>query len=306
MTTAKGVLQELDALRAILAKPIVFTEGSPIHAPLLGDDRLGRAIEAAEEEVDAAASRTHEVQRSMLRRKEQEVYELQRLVAAKEHTIESMRDQAVALRQGYEQKLAAAESSACRSESEVGKLRAEVLALRAERDELERRLSDSDAAASRLESEAAAQAQALGASLQAQGRELAQAQSAAQRERRDKELVQLEVQELKRELDAADAEGRAARAQAASTAGQCHAESEARRDLEVALDEARAQMAFLKEAKELEVGELRRRLRAERGVRKACERWLRAELRSREEMEALLLAVRDTAFGRPPRRDDEV
>jgi hypothetical protein len=32
---------------------------------------------------------------------------------------------------------------------------------------------------------------------------------------------------------------------------------------------------------ELEVGELRRRLRAERGVRKACERWLRAELRSR-------------------------
>jgi hypothetical protein len=43
MTTAKGVLQELDALRAILAKPIVFTEGSPIHAPLLGDgdERIG-------------------------------------------------------------------------------------------------------------------------------------------------------------------------------------------------------------------------------------------------------------------------
>jgi hypothetical protein len=51
-----------------------------------------------------------------------QVYELQRLVAAKEHTIESMRDQAVALRQGYEQKLAAAESSACRSESEVSSL----------------------------------------------------------------------------------------------------------------------------------------------------------------------------------------
>jgi len=91
------------------------------------------------------------------------------------------------------------------------------------------------------------------------------------------------------------------------------------------------------------VAELRRRLKAERGVRKACERWLRAELRTRvccgccgcifggggrgayeveglkkptehanrarnaiqphakqqEEMEALLLAIRDTAFGRP-------
>jgi hypothetical protein len=54
------------------------------------------------------------------------------------------------------------------------------------------------------------------------------------------------------------------------------------------------------------VSELRRRLKAERGVRKACERWLRAELRTREEMEALLLAIRDTAFGRPAGgRDDE-
>lgn len=32
---------------------------------------------------------------------------------------------------------------------------------------------------------------------------------------------------------------------------------------------------------DLEIAELRRRLRAERGVRKACERWLRAELRTR-------------------------
>jgi hypothetical protein len=46
------------------------------------------------------------------------------------------------------------------------------------------------------------------------------------------------------------------------------------------------------------VSELQRRLKAERGVRKACERWLKAELRSREEMEGLLVAVRDIATGR--------
>lgn len=43
----------------------------------------------------------------------------------------------------------------------------------------------------------------------------------------------------------------------------------------------------------VEVSELTRRLRAEHDVRKACERWLRSELRSREEVEALVLAARD-------------
>lgn len=32
---------------------------------------------------------------------------------------------------------------------------------------------------------------------------------------------------------------------------------------------------------DIEIGELRRRLKAEHGVRKACERWLKSELKSR-------------------------
>ncbi len=34
-------------------------------------------------------------------------------------------------------------------------------------------------------------------------------------------------------------------------------------------------------SQDIEIAELQRRLRAERGVRKACEKWLKAELRSR-------------------------
>ncbi|KAI8469691.1 MAG: hypothetical protein J3K34DRAFT_521949 [Monoraphidium minutum] len=359
MTTAKGVLQELDELRAILAKPMAFAEvGSPARstelaaqrrplleqqhrswsssrAPGAGElwrrpapgDRLGRAMEAAEDEVDAAAGRAQEVHRSMMWRKEQEVAELQRALTSKERAAQAAQDQAAALRRGYEQRLAAAESAATRGESEAGQLRAEVLALRAERDDLQQRVRDADAAAAALESEAASAAEAMGARLQSQGRELAAAAAAAQRERRDKELLQLEARELRRELEAAEAEARAAHAEAASMANRAQAEAEARRGAEAELDEARAQASFLREAKargggrighagraaaprraaavDLEVAELRRRLSAERGVRKACERWLRAELRTREEMEALLLAVRDTAFGRPPRRGDE-
>lgn len=69
---------------------------------------------------------------------------------------------------------------------QAGKLRAELLAAHAERDDMATRLRDADAAAAALEADAAAQAGALGASLQAQGRELAAAAAAAQRGQQDK------------------------------------------------------------------------------------------------------------------------
>jgi len=44
------------------------------------------------------------------------------------------------------------------------------------------------------------------------------------------------------------------------------------------------------------VGVLKDKLRGERKVRAASEKWLRAELRSREDMEALFTTVRDIAL----------
>jgi len=124
-----------------------------------------------------------------MRQKDLELAEMQRLVAAKDRAADALRDQINALRHAYEQKLAAAESGACTKESEASALRAELLAVRAERDTLSQQLQSSDAAAAALEGEAAAQAETLGSRLQAQGRELEQAVAACQRERRDKVWV---------------------------------------------------------------------------------------------------------------------
>lgn len=69
---------------------------------------------------------------------------------------------------------------------QISTLRAELLAMRAERDALQQRLHDSDAAASSLEAEVAAQSEAMTNRLRDVERELAQSIAMHQRGRRDK------------------------------------------------------------------------------------------------------------------------
>lgn len=78
-----------------------------------------------------------------------------------------------------------------------------------------------------------------------------------------------------------------------------------RREVAVVTDELSYSRAEVTKAKQKdgELAEMRRKLRAERSIRKACEKWLRSELRSREEMESLLGAIKDVAAGRVPSRD---
>ena len=52
-------------------------------------------------------------------------------------------------------------------------------------------------------------------------------------------------------------------------------------DLEVPLHKKCLSCMWHDRLQDLEISELRRRLKAERGVRKACEKWLKAELKSR-------------------------
>jgi hypothetical protein len=87
-------------------------------------DRLGRAIEAAEEEMDAALRRTTELHKSQLRQKEVELGEMQRLLQAKEKAIESLRDTLATTKRTYESRLSQAEGDASLRDAEVGGVRA--------------------------------------------------------------------------------------------------------------------------------------------------------------------------------------
>lgn len=82
-------------------------------------DRLGRAIEAAEEEMDAALKRTTEIHRSQLKQKELEILELQRVIGAKERSVDSLRDTLATTKRTYESKLSQAESALGLKDAEV-------------------------------------------------------------------------------------------------------------------------------------------------------------------------------------------
>ncbi|KAF8069690.1 hypothetical protein HT031_001807 [Scenedesmus sp. PABB004] len=256
-----SVLQELEQLRSLLRPG---SGGSPSFSGG-GGGATRRALAAADEEVCAALDRTSEAQRAQLRRKEVEAAELQRSLDAARRDQEALREALRNAKRKGEHEAARLESALGARSAEAAQLHAEVLALRAERDDL------------RARGAAAAE-------------EASQAALAAARERREKELLALEVVELRRELEGLEGELGAASARAQEACG-------ARRELARALDKATA----LHAAKDVEIAELARRLRAEHGVRKACERWLRGELKSRqEEMGELLQAVRGAALRGDP------
>jgi hypothetical protein len=82
-------------------------------------DRLGKAIEAAEEEMEGALRRTTDVHRSQLRQKELELSELQRVLQAKERSIDSLRDTLSTTKRTYETRLSQTESALSIREAEV-------------------------------------------------------------------------------------------------------------------------------------------------------------------------------------------
>jgi hypothetical protein len=82
-------------------------------------DRLGRAIEAAEEEIDAALKRTTDFHRSQLRQRENEAAELQRLLAAKDREASGLKDTMHAAKRSYEQRLSQTEAALMAREQEV-------------------------------------------------------------------------------------------------------------------------------------------------------------------------------------------
>eukprot|EP00877_Chromochloris_zofingiensis_P004453 jgi/Chrzof1/14008/Cz08g20290.t1 len=314
---AKSVLRELDQLRSMLDKPSASSslresysseyssrpEGMKTYSYALNTaeksvDRLGRAIEAAEEEMEAALRRTTDIHKTQLKQKDMEIHELQRVVVAKERALDGLREQLASTKRSYEARLQEVESALNHKDTEISTLHAEVLALRAEREDLELRVQKGASSLTRLELELKDRTADMSSSIKAKADEAAHATAAYHRERKEKELLQIEVSELKRELDGLEDELRAAKREAQHTHDRLQSESALRREAEQQLDKQTAKHNLVKEAKDLEIQELRQRLQSERGVRKACEKWLKAELKSRDDIESLHVVMRDIALGK--------
>ncbi|GIL68191.1 hypothetical protein Vafri_21466 [Volvox africanus] len=116
-------------------------------------DRLGRAIEAAEEEMDAALKRTTEIHRSQLKQKELEILELQRVIGAKERSVDSLRDTLATTKRTYESKLSQAESGLALKDAEIKALAEELRVVRLERESLTMQLERSESARRALEAD---------------------------------------------------------------------------------------------------------------------------------------------------------
>ncbi|KAG2433338.1 hypothetical protein HXX76_008402 [Chlamydomonas incerta] len=266
-------------------------------------DRLGRAIEAAEEEMDAALKRTTDIHRSQLKQKELENLELQRVIGAKERSIDSLRDTLATTKRTYESKLSQAESALALKDAEIKALSEELRVSRLERDSMGLQMERVEASRRALEVDAREREAELGSDVRAKSDEAAKALMALRYEKKEKEDWRLQSEDLRRQLQVMQDELRAQKDETAVTKDRYEAELlETRRRAALEVEDARRRVEGeaedFRRRCEAELEDMRRRLRSEKNLRKACEKWLRSELKSREEMELLLAAVKDAATGR--------
>ncbi|GFR52623.1 hypothetical protein Agub_g15211 [Astrephomene gubernaculifera] len=297
-------LRDLTTPRSGLGVVQSYSSNVALNSAEKSVDRLGRAIEAAEEEMDAAMKRTTEMHRSQLKQKELEILELQRVIGAKERSVDSLRDTLGTTKRTYESKLSQAESALALKDAEIKALSEELRVSRLEVESLGMQLERAEAGRRALEADAREREAELGADMRAKSDEAAKALVALRYEKKEKEDWRHQSEELRRQVQSLNDELRAQRedmavmkeryeADLAEARRRCTVEvEESRRRVEVDLDEYRRRC-------EGEIAEMKRRLREERTLRKACEKWLRSELKSREEMELLLAAVKDAATARP-------
>ena len=81
--------------------------------------RLDKAMEEAEEEMESAFRRAGDIHRVQIKRQEHETFELRRLLAAKDRSIDNMRDTISSTKRALDAKLAQNEAAMSQRESEV-------------------------------------------------------------------------------------------------------------------------------------------------------------------------------------------
>ncbi|KAK9813066.1 hypothetical protein WJX72_008297 [[Myrmecia] bisecta] len=242
-------------------------------------DRLSKAMEVAEDEMEAAFRRTGDLHQSNAAKREMEVQELRRVLTAKEQSIDSLRESLSTTKRTLEARLHQTEAALAARHSEVEQLHAEVMTLHAGRKQLEYQLQQGQEDWAERQQQAEAREAEVAASVEELTVQARHAQAAVRKEREVQAGLKKVVEDLQQQVQ--------------SLASQLQQEVQARLDLQRQHEEemhgssragARKKEAVLKE--------LRSQLKAERVHRRTSEQWLKSELRSREEMEALFVAAK--------------
>ena len=261
------------------------------------------AMDSAEKELEAAFSRNGELSRAANSRKDAELGELRKILEAKERAIDSLRETLSATRRTLEGRIGQAEEALGVRDAELRAMQQELVGLKGSKRSMEsqlenevnanRRLQD---VASKVETVAKGREKELAETMRRLTEEHAVVSAALRHERGDREKLREELEESKRrETELSDTLRR---------------EVETRKETQRKLDKYRR--ARIRDAETSRAradtgadvdarltGELERRLEAEQRSRAASEQWLHAELKTREDMEGLFVALRDIAMKKP-------
>eukprot|EP00803_Ostreobium_quekettii_P006704 evm.model.scf_4619.1 EVM.evm.TU.scf_4619.1 scf_4619:2437-3896(+) len=194
-----SVLEELEGLRKLMAPrrgPPSSPQGKPSHlirsySQALATaehsvDRLSRAMEAAEDEMETALKRTGEVQKSQVARKDLEVQELRRVVSSKEKSIDGLRETLAATKRSLEARLLAMETTVAARDAEVRQLQEGLVTVKAERDHLQYELQQEVLRTSRVDKEHQGREEDMAGALNALQENMSQAEASLRQERKAK------------------------------------------------------------------------------------------------------------------------
>jgi len=281
-------------------------------------DRLSRAMEAAEEEMENTFKRTTELHRSTAERREQEVLELRKVLAAKERSIDSLRETLSTTKRNLETRSIQAETTLAAREADVHRLLAEVKKVKQESATVKGELSALKGAKHSLETQVEHEVSSNRKQIENMARtemllkereqehslglrrytaEHNQMKSQLQMERQKRELVVEEATELHHQLTIA--------------VDKLKIEGDSKRDLQHKLEAERKKRKDLTKQKSewkhsretdvetrLRIVDLEKKLHEERASRVGAEKWLQSELKSKDEMEGLFCSLRDVAIRR--------
>eukprot|EP00892_Ulva_mutabilis_P006926 jgi/Ulvmu1/4605/UM002_0334.1 len=233
-----------------------------------GVQRLSCAMDLADEKIDDALRHTEHVHRLVASNRDLELTELRKVVAEKEQGIDELRETLACTKRAYEGRVRQLQTIVSCRESQMASMAEKVTQFDAAQSEAAVQEQRLQGQIESMQANHAKQNEDLRTILQ-------ESQSALTQLRGDKEQLSQDCTEQQQALK--EAEQRLARL-AASHEELQQKYSVAHRDI----DELEASCQILK-----------KKLIAERKVRKASEQWLRAELKSREDMESLFGAVRE-------------
>ncbi|DBA70669.1 TPA: hypothetical protein ACH3X2_012048 [Trebouxia sp. C0005] len=298
---SEGMVQELERLRQLLdvtpanqlrqdgtggasASDTAYT--GALSAAEDTVDRLNGAMESGEDEIDAAFRRTGDLHKSNAARKDAELQELRRVVAAKEKSIDSLRTQLATTKGSLEAYTQESEAILQQRDGEVQRLQEDVSHLETEKHEHESTIIEQQDHIEKLQDNCRELQEAAQAVQQDSDVKYAASIAQMKQERKQQEQLKHDVAGLQKQL--------ASQKQSFEEEAKAHERLQEEHEREL-----RHLKKDIKHKLDNDIREYKHQLKAERRARKAAESWLRSELKSREEIESLFVSVRDIILAKP-------